>query len=69
MGDRLYGPAGDTLTGKGLFLFASGLRFSHPVTGEKMDLAVNEPGKFGALLRREEERFGKYGLTHTPNGA
>jgi RluA family pseudouridine synthase len=59
MGDRLYGPAGDTLTGKGLFLFASGLRFSHPVTGEKMDLAVNEPGKFGALLR--EGRIARFG--------
>jgi RluA family pseudouridine synthase len=69
MGDRLYGPEGDTLTGKGLFLFAAGLSFSHPVTGMKMDLAIAEPRKFAALLQREEERFRKYGLTDNPNGA
>jgi hypothetical protein len=35
----------------------------------KMDLTAEEPGKFGALLRRERELFGKYGLTDVPDRA
>lgn len=60
MGDQLYGPEGKVFKGKGLFLAAVALQFSHPDTQELVELAIDTPPKFDALLRREERRWKKY---------
>lgn len=48
VGDQQYGLDYDP--GKGLFLCATGLRFSHPITGELISAQIILPGKFGRLL-------------------
>jgi len=48
------------LNGKGLFLAAVGLRFDHPLTGTRLDFAMDDPPKFASLLDREERRWLKY---------
>ncbi len=53
LGDALYGPPGRVLRGKGLFLCAVGLAFRHPASGEPLDIAIDEPEKFGLRLDRE----------------
>lgn len=60
MGDQLYGPAGKVFKGKGLFLAAVALQFSHPDTQELVQVAIDTPPKFGALLSREARRWKKY---------
>lgn len=56
-GDKIYGTPGEIYHGKGLFLAAVGLRFSHPLTGRKIDIFIETPPKFLSLLRREARRF------------
>ena len=60
VGDRKYGEPGHVLRGKGLFLAAVELRFAHPATGGPIEVAIPDPRKFNSLLRREEERWGKF---------
>ncbi len=60
MGDKLYGTEGQILLKKGLFLCAVELKFTHPQTQQKMQIAINAPAKFQSLLQREEKRFFKY---------
>ena len=57
VGDKQYAGYQKTILGKGLFLFAGGLVFKHPVTGETMDLTVKSPNRFLKLLEREGKRF------------
>lgn len=58
-GDTLYGTRGNVYRGKGLFLCAVELWFSHPVTGVQVNVRIDEPHKFGALLEREERRWNR----------
>ena len=60
MGDTLYGRPGEILKGKGLFLCAIGLMFTHPITKEDLRIQINEPAKFNSLMAREKKRFDKY---------
>ncbi|MCO6501385.1 MAG: RluA family pseudouridine synthase [Vicingus serpentipes] len=63
MGDKLYGEEGNVLKGKGLFLCALGLKFTHPVTNEKLDIKIPLPHKFVSLMEREKRRWEKYKRT------
>ncbi len=60
LGDGLYGKEGLILKHKGLFLCAVALNFSHPKTGEGIEMKINAPQKYETLLRREERRWQKY---------
>ena len=46
LGDREYGIEGLILKGKGLYLHASALEFTHPFTKEEMSIYIDLPGKF-----------------------
>ena len=61
-GDKLYGTEGEIYKGKGLFLSAVQLEFSHPVTGAEMLISIETPHKFSSLLLREERRFKEYSV-------
>ena len=65
LGDTVYGTQGCILRGKGLFLCAIALRFDHPITGEAMDLFVDEPHKNHSMRLREARRW----ETHHPEPA
>jgi len=60
LGDVPHGREGLILRGKGLFLCAIALSFEHPVTGERIDLAVPPPDKFETWRLREERRWARY---------
>lgn len=60
VGDQLYGEKGNVLLHKGLFLAAIGVQFTHPITGQALQIAIEEPNKFGTLLDREEKRWHKF---------
>jgi 23S rRNA pseudouridine1911/1915/1917 synthase len=60
LGDKQYGKAGETLLHKGLFLAACGLNFQHPITKEEINLQLETPYKFEALLEREQRRYDDY---------
>lgn len=57
VGDQLYGQSGNVMKHKGLFLAATSLKFSHPVSKEMVEISVPIPAKFSALLEREKRRF------------
>ena len=61
VGDTLYGERGNVYKGKGLFLSAVELWFSHPLTGEGVNVKIDDPRKFASLLEREERRWNRYG--------
>jgi 23S rRNA pseudouridine1911/1915/1917 synthase len=46
LGDLLYGDKEKDLKGKGLFLSAIGLEFSHPFTDEQLKVEIPSPKKF-----------------------
>ena len=58
VGDKEYAKGQKTILGKGLFLCACKLEFSHPATGETVVVKVEPPHRFGKLLERERERYG-----------
>ena len=60
LGDKIYAREGIVLKGKGLFLCATALSFSHPVSKEKLDLTIRPPAKFYRFMEGEERRFRKY---------
>ena len=57
MGDKQYAGRTKTVLGKGLFLAACQLIFTHPVSGQTMDLAIQPPLRFKKFLERERKRF------------
>jgi 23S rRNA pseudouridine1911/1915/1917 synthase len=57
LGDALYGPAGNVLRSKGLFLCAIEVSFTHPADGTTVVITIDEPVKFGAMLAREQRRW------------
>lgn len=60
VGDGLYGEEGHVLKHKGLFLCATGLKFSHPFSGEPVELKIAPPPKFKTFPMAEQRRFLKY---------
>lgn len=57
LGDKRYGTKGLVLYKRGLFLWSVRLGFRHPVTQEVLDIRVDAPDKFDALLEREQRRW------------
>ena len=57
VGDKQYAGHTKTILGKGLFLAACQLIFTHPITNETMDIGIEPPSRFQKLLEREEKRF------------
>jgi RluA family pseudouridine synthase len=62
LGDKLYGNPETIHKGKGLFLFASEVKFLHPTTFLETTIKINIPHKFNAVLAREERRWDSYNL-------
>ena len=60
VGDQKYGEEGNVLKGKGLFLAAVELRFSHPDTLEELTVLAPLPDKFESLIQREALRWEKF---------
>ena len=57
VGDKLYGVAGKTLKGKGLFLCAIGLSFIHPNTKKVLTVKIDAPAKFTTFMERAQRRW------------
>lgn len=55
LGDDLYDPR--PLRGKGLFLAATSLALTHPMTGEPLACTVPPPARFASFCRRAERRW------------
>ena len=53
VGDKLYTINKPLLKGKGLFLAAVEINFTHPETGQKMNFNIDQPSKFNALIKKE----------------
>lgn len=60
MGDAQYGIPGQIYKGKGLFLAATGLSFTHPVTREDIAIQIPPPNKFLRLLEREQSMWARF---------
>jgi 23S rRNA pseudouridine1911/1915/1917 synthase len=60
VGDQKYGTTGNTLKGKGMFLSAVELHFTHPSSQKKMTISIDRPPKFTSLLKREKTRWDKF---------
>ncbi len=56
VGDKQYG-TGPILKGKGLFLAAVELRFSHPKTEKPISIKIEQPSKFDSFIESEERRW------------
>jgi len=59
IGDKQYGAKGDLFRGKGLFLAAVELSFTHPISGAPVSIVIGEPDKFRTFMDREERRWNK----------
>lgn len=60
LGDKVYGSADNMLKGKGLFLAAVELDFTHPITKVPTNIKIEAPEKFATTLEREESRWNKF---------
>lgn len=54
LGDKEYGIEGMILKGKGMFLAAVELQFTHPVTDREVVCKIEQPGKFERFLDKNE---------------
>lgn len=57
LGDKLYSKNLPVLTGKGLFLTALELGFTHPISNQQLSFSLELPHKFSAFLTKEQGRF------------
>ncbi|PKP10988.1 MAG: RNA pseudouridine synthase [Bacteroidetes bacterium HGW-Bacteroidetes-4] len=57
LGDKLYTKGLPVLKGKGLFLAALELSFTHPVSNQKLSFSLELPHKFSAFLIKEQGRY------------
>jgi 23S rRNA-/tRNA-specific pseudouridylate synthase len=57
LGDKLYDESKNTLSHKGLFLVATGLKFVHPETQQELNIQIDLPPKFTSLLEREKRWY------------
>ena len=46
LGDKIYGNKENDLKGKGLFLSAIALKFTHPFSSEELNIEIPIPQKF-----------------------
>lgn len=53
LGDSLYGTEGEILKGKGLYLHAHSLEFTHPYTEEKLSIKKEVPKKFDRIFSKK----------------
>jgi len=60
LGDKKYGPGEKALQGKGLFLAAIELSFTHPFSKKQVAFQVPQPEKFSSFPARETRRWKKY---------
>lgn len=60
LGDKLYGDDDMIHKGKGLFLAATEITFSHPKNNNPIHLKIATPNKFNSILAREERRWNSY---------
>ncbi len=60
LGDKLYGPSGKILKGKGMFLCATELVFMHPIHQQVIHVKIDPPEKYLKLMDREAHRWRKY---------
>lgn len=60
VGDKLYGKTGKTLLHKGLFLAATQVEFTHPITEQVLKVEIPTLIKFTTFLEREERRWEKF---------
>ncbi|GJM35787.1 MAG: pseudouridine synthase [Saprospiraceae bacterium] len=60
LGDKIYGTEGEILKGKGMFLSAIELTFTHPIHKKITKVETPAPAKFNKVLDREEHRWRKY---------
>ena len=58
LGDDLYGGR-KVLRGKGLYLWSLSVRVPHPVTGDFIEVDIDEPAKFESCRRREAARVAR----------
>lgn len=63
MGDKLYQTKGQMIKGKGMFLCAVELMFTHPILKTDMVIKIDEPNKFKIFLERENQRWHKFNHT------
>lgn len=57
LGDKLYGVQDNILHAKGLFLCASRLKLTHPLSNEELDVSIAPPNKFDYYVNREAKRY------------
>lgn len=57
LGDPLYSPENLKLKHKGLFLSANSVEFTHPISYERIKIAIELPKKFAKRLKSEENRW------------
>jgi 23S rRNA-/tRNA-specific pseudouridylate synthase len=60
LGDKRYHSTLDESTllkGEGIFLWALQLQFTHPITGEQIDVSIDEPSKFKLWRDKEQRRY------------
>ena len=62
LGDKLYGDPEKLHKGKGLFLCASDITFSHPKTFKLTTFKIETPNKFNSILIREKRRWNTYNI-------
>ena len=62
VGDKLYGN-GPLLKGKGLFLAAVAISFTHPQSIKPLEFSISQPKKFDSLLEKEERRWKQFNNT------
>lgn len=60
MGDKIYAGENGTLTHKGLFLAATSIEFTHPITSIELNISIEIPKKLTSLLAREARRYNDY---------
>jgi len=60
LGDDLYGQEHPVLKGKGLYLWATEVRFTHPFSGQDLHLVSSPPKRFQSFQDREARRWAKH---------
>ncbi|MCB0562117.1 MAG: RluA family pseudouridine synthase [Lewinellaceae bacterium] len=60
LGDGLYTGDGLLLKGKGLFLSAVALEFTHPISRQTLNFTIQPPKKFKSFLDRTERRWKQF---------
>ena len=60
LGDKMYDTCDRVLQGKGLFLSAVELKFSHPILDNNISTSIEMPEKFGKLIASQNRRWKNY---------